>query len=50
MFFVKAFECILLILIVMFATIFSIIGVAMTITKDAINNMMEFKGDKKDEQ
>ena len=50
MFLVKAFECILLILIVMFATIFSIVGVAMIITKDAINNMMEFKGDKKDEQ
>ena len=50
MFLLKAFECIILILIVMFAAIFTIVGVAMTITKDAINNMKEFNGDKKDEQ
>ena len=47
---VKLFEYIVLILIVMLATIFSIIGIAMTITKNAINNMIEFKGDKKNEQ
>ena len=53
MVFMKAFEYIVLILAVMFAAIFSIIGVAMTITKHAINEMMNFKGnkgDKKDEQ
>lgn len=43
------FEYIVLILVVMFATIFSVIGIAMTITKNAINNMIEFKGDKKNE-
>ena len=46
---VKIFEYIVLILIVMFAAIFSIVGIAMTVTKNAINNMMEFKGDKKNE-
>lgn len=46
---VKMFEYIVLILVVMFATIFSVIGIAMTITKNAINNMIEFKGDKKNE-
>ena len=49
MFIVKIFEYILLALVVMFAAIFSIIGIAMAITKNAINNMMNFKGDKKDE-
>ena len=47
--FVKIFEYIVLILIVMFAAIFSIIGIAMTVTKNAINDMMNFKGDKKNE-
>ena len=46
---VKILEYIVLILTVMFATIFSIIGIAMTVTKNTINNMMEFKGDKKNE-
>ena len=50
MFLLKAFECIILILIVMFSAIFAIVGVAMILTKEAINNMMEFKGDKKNEQ
>lgn len=49
MFIVKIFEYILLALVVMFAAIFSIIGIAMTVTKNAINDMMNFKGDKKDE-
>ena len=46
----KIFEYAFCILMVMFAAIFTIVGVAMAITKDAINNMMDFKGDKKDEQ
>ena len=40
---------ILLILVVIFATIFALVGVTLSIIKDAINEMMSFKGDKKDE-
>ena len=47
---VKALEYILLIFVVMIATMFAIIGVAMTIIKNAINDMINFKGDKEDEQ
>lgn len=46
---IKIFEYIVLILIVIFATIFALAGIGMTVTKDAINNMMKFKGDKKNE-
>ena len=47
---VKILEIIVLILVVIFSTIFSLIGIVMAITKSAIDIMMEFKGDKKDEQ
>ena len=45
----KIFEYIFCVFMVVFATIFTIAGIAMTIIKDATNNMIEFKGDKKDE-
>ena len=44
------FEIIFCILMVVFVTIFTIAGIAMLIIKDTINNMIDFKGDKKDEQ
>lgn len=50
MFLVKAFEYIILILIIMFAAVFAICGVGMILTKETINKMMKFKGDDKNEQ
>ena len=43
-------EIVIKILVIMFAGIFAICGIGMILTKDAVNSMMEFKGDEKDEQ
>ena len=45
----RFFEIVIMILMVMFVSIFTICGIAISLTKNTINNMMEFKGDRKDE-
>lgn len=47
--FIKFFEMIISILVIMFACIFAIVGIGVIITKESINNFMSFKGEKKDE-
>ena len=47
--FTKAIEHILLILIAMLAAMFAFISITISIVKKAINDMMNFKGDNKDE-
>ena len=47
--FLKFFEIIIGILVVMFACVFTIVGVGMVVAKESISNMISFRGDKKDE-
>ena len=45
----RIFEIIFCIFMVVFATIFTIVEIGIMATKDAVNDMMNFKGDKKNE-
>ena len=47
---IKLVGNILLILTFIFIVIFTIIGIGITIIKNTINDMIEFKGDKKNEK
>lgn len=46
--FIKFFEIIIGVLVIMFACIFAIVGIGVIITKKSIN-IKSFKGEKKDE-
>ena len=50
MFLIKLVGNILLILTFIFIVIFTIVGIGITIIKNTINDMIEFKGDKKNEK